>query len=227
MNVQVAIDGPAGAGKSTVARLLARRLGVAYVDTGAMYRCLALLSLRRGIAPGNAEALAELARTLRIRFAPEADGQRVWMFDDDVTAAIRSEEVGGLAPAVAGHAAVREWLVESQKQLAARNEGIVMDGRDIGTAVLPAAPVKIFLTASLAVRAQRRFEELTARGFAVTPAQVRALVEERDRVDGTRSVSPLRAAADAVILDTTCLTPREAVAMIAALCAERAADRIE
>lgn len=221
VNIQVAVDGPAGAGKSTVARLVAQRLRIPYIDSGAMYRSLALMATRLRVHPDDEKPLARLADSLDVRFVAAAAGQRVMLGDEDVSQEIRSAEIGRIAPLVARHSMVREHMVTRQRQLAVECNGVVMDGRDIGTHVLPRADVKIYLTASLDTRAARRYAELEAQGSHLSLEQVRETVRERDRVDGTRQVAPMRPAEDAVIVDTTVLSVDEAVAMIAALCEER------
>lgn len=227
VNIQVAIDGPAGAGKSTVAQLVAQRLRIPYIDSGAMYRSLALLAFRRDVHPDDESALAKLADSLDVRFAASSTGLRVMLGQEDVSEEIRSAEIGRLAPLVARHSTVREHMVARQRQLAVECDGVVMDGRDIGSHVLPEAEVKIYLTASLDTRAARRYAELVARDSRLSLEQVRETVRARDKVDGTRMVAPMRPADDAVIIDTTALSVNEAVAMIAALCEERRFRREE
>jgi cytidylate kinase len=209
----VAIDGPTAAGKSTVARTIARRLGYAYVDTGAMYRTVALAAQRRGTRLSDPEALTRLARGLTIEFTGSPDGGRVLADGEDVTDAIRSPEVSEASSRISAIPGVREAMVARQRVLAAAG-GVVMEGRDIGTVVLPDAEVKIFLTASLQARAARRHAELAARGVAVSLEEVRRQVAARDRRDETRAHSPLRPAPDAVTVDTTALTLEEAIAAV-------------
>ena len=203
----IAIDGPSGAGKSTAGRILADRLGYVFLDTGAMYRALALQALRRGVALDDGPVLAELARASPIDLAP---GGGVRLDGEDVTAAIRTREVSAAASRVSVHPAVRREMVARQREMGSGG-GVVMDGRDIGTAVFPDADVKFYVDADPAQRARRRHEELAAAGV---PSDLRAIEEEtrqRDRADSTRSDSPLTRAPDAVHVDTTGLAPEAVV----------------
>ena len=212
----VAIDGPAGAGKSTVARAVARRLGAAYLDTGAMYRALTWLAHRRGGAPGDGERLAELAREVPIVIEPTDDGDRVLVDGRDVTREIREPEIAADVSEVSAHAGVREQMVAAQRALLSEGEW-VSDGRDVGTTVWPEADVKIFLTASLEERARRRAEELAARGILQDPGRVLEDVRRRDRIDTTRPVSPLRVAPDAVVIDSSELDADQVVERVVEL----------
>lgn len=198
----IAIDGPAGAGKSTVSRRLAQELGLRYVDTGAMYRVVGVLAERAGIDFADDGALAALCDALDLRFEEAADGVRVLADGADLTGAIRTAAAGQLASRVSTNPVVRERLVARQRSMAAGG-GVVMEGRDIGTVVLPQATVKIFLVASAAERARRRAAELVARGEPADVAEITREIEERDRRDATRAHSPLRPAADAIRVDTT------------------------
>ncbi len=198
----VAIDGPVGAGKSTVARAVAQRLNFRYVDTGAMYRSVAWAALRCGMSLQDEAAVTALAGSLRIEFVTHPQGQRVLVDAVDVTEAIRAPEVSDGASVVSIYPGVREAMVAVQRRLGAEG-GVVMEGRDIGTVVFPDAEVKVFLDASLDVRAQRRFEELRGRGAVVEFEAVRRAEEERDRRDRTRDHSPLRQAPDAIVIDST------------------------
>jgi cytidylate kinase len=209
----VAIDGPTAAGKSTVAREIARRLGYTYLDTGAMYRAVALGARRRGVDLDDGDALTRLAGQLAIGFAHGPDGDRVLVDGDDVSEAIRLPDVSDASSRVSTVPGVRSAMVARQRVLAEAG-GVVMEGRDIGTVVVPDAEVKVFLSASLDVRARRRHAELVARGVAATFDEVRRQVEDRDRRDETRAHSPLRAAADAVTVDTSALTIDEAVSAV-------------
>jgi cytidylate kinase len=197
----IAIDGPAGAGKSTVARALARRLGFFLLDTGAIYRALALTASRAGVAFSDAEPLGRMAETLPIQFDEEG---RVFLGNEDVSVAIRTPEMSQGASTVSAHPPVREALLGLQRRLAARGRCVV-EGRDIGTVVLPWAPLKIFLTASSEVRARRRYDELTAKGQTVDLAETLREMLVRDERDSTRAVAPLKQADDAVLLDTSAL----------------------
>jgi cytidylate kinase len=216
----IAIDGPAGAGKSTVSRRIAQELGLRYVDTGAMYRVVGVLAERAGIDFGDDAGLAALCDRLELRFDERADGLHVLADGADLSAAIRTAAAGQLASKVSTNPIVRERLVALQRALA-RGGGVVMEGRDIGTVVLPDATVKIYLVASAAERARRRCAELNARGEAADEAAITREIEERDRRDQTRAHSPLRPAADAVWLDTTAEPLGAVVARVRALIAAR------
>lgn len=209
----IAIDGPAGAGKSTVARQLADHLGYIYLDSGAMYRCVALLVLRQGLDPQTSVALAESAE---ISFDPGGVGepQRVLLSGEDVTAAIRTPEVSQMASKVAAVPGVRSAMVRLQKELGGEG-GVVMEGRDIGTVVFPNAELKIFLTASPEERARRRHAELEARGEVMEYSAVLAEQHERDERDQTREASPLVAADDAEVFRTDGRTIEQIVAELA------------
>jgi cytidylate kinase len=192
--IRVAIDGPMGSGKSTVAREVARRLGFRYVDTGAMYRAVAVAALRRGISPDDAEGLARLAREMRLQIEPAADGtSRVLIDGEDVTAALRSVEVNRVVSRVARVPGVRDALGGIQRSLGASG-GVVMEGRDIGSVILPAAEVKVFLTSSAEERARRRQAELAAAGQVVPLEDVRRIEAEDDQAAMSREVAPLRVA---------------------------------
>ena len=216
----VALDGPGGSGKSTVARRVAERLGFVYLDTGAMYRAVGLLATEKGVPLDDEEAVAAVARDAALRF--DGDG-RVLAGERDVSAAIRTLEMGAAASVVSVHPRVRALLVEQQRRLGARGD-VVMEGRDIGTNVFPDAAVKLFLTARPEVRAARRAAELRASGAAVDEADVLAAVNERDRRDSTRSVAPLCRADDAVELDTSDLTLDQVVDAVVDIVRSRAAS---
>lgn len=215
--INVAIDGPAGAGKSTVARLVADKLGYIYVDTGAMYRTVTLKALREGADLHNPEQLGRLADRLSIRLVPESGGQRVLMDGEDVTEQIRSRDVTGLVSRVAAMPSIRTILVRLQRAIASER-GVVMDGRDIGTSVLPDAEVKVFMTASVRIRAERRWKEVREKEPHATVESLMEAIAERDRTDEEREVSPLRQAPDALLLDTSQMNAEEAADRIVLLC---------
>jgi cytidylate kinase len=219
----IAIDGPAGAGKSTTARRVAERLGYLYVDTGAMYRAVTLAALRVGI-PLEEEALASLLPQLRIELQVHPEGQRTFVNGEDVTEQIRLPEVTRWVSLVSSFPAVRRFLVEQQRRLG-REGGVVMDGRDIGTVVFPDADVKVFLTASLPVRARRRLQELQSRGIMATEEEVARELEARDRLDSQRHESPLSCAPDAVVIDTTELSIEEQTERVLALVREKLCNK--
>lgn len=217
MPYSIAIDGPAGAGKSTIARAVARELGFVYVDTGAMYRAVGFYCLSEGIPIRTEERVCEAVRDITVRIAYDAAGeQRVYLNGEDVSVRIRTQEVGDAASTVSQYPLVREKLVALQQQLA-RESSVVMDGRDIGTKVLPQANLKIYLTASEEVRAERRFRELREKGQRISLPEVLREVRERDYRDMHREHSPLRQAADAVLLDASALSIDETIDAILAL----------
>jgi CMP/dCMP kinase len=220
MKPTIAIDGPAGGGKSTVSRAVAQALGYRYVDTGAMYRVVGVLADATGIDFADAGRLAMLCDQLELTFEEGPDGLRVVANGRDVTRDIRSAVAGQLASKVSVVPAVRERLVARQRAMA-EGGGVVMEGRDIGTVVLPDATVKIFLVASAAERARRRAAELRRRGEAVDEAAMQTEIEERDRRDANRAHSPLRPAADALLVDTTSESVEAVVARVRALIAAR------
>jgi cytidylate kinase len=208
MGLVVAIDGPSGAGKSTAGKALAERLGYTYVDTGAMYRALALKALRLGTPLDSGERLAALARETRIELTDGGRGVR--LDGEDATAAIRVREVSAAASRVSVHPGVRRRMVARQQELG-RSGGVVLDGRDIGTAVFPDAEVKFYLDAAPERRAARRQAELAAAGEGAELAAIEKEIRDRDRADASRQDSPLVRAPDAVLLDTTQLTPEQVV----------------
>ncbi|QZA09615.1 (d)CMP kinase [Mycolicibacter heraklionensis] len=207
----VAIDGPAGTGKSTVARGLAKALGSRYLDTGAMYRVVTLAVLRSGVALDDLDGVAAVAQGVEVSVDPQPDGDRAFLGAEDVSREIRGDEVTRAVSAVAAVPAVRSRLVAVQQQLAAQGGGVVVEGRDVGTVVLPDADVKIFLTASAETRARRRNDQNIAAGLRDDYAGVLADVLRRDEMDSTRAVSPLRPADDAVIVDTGDMTQDQVV----------------
>ncbi len=218
--MQIAIDGPAGAGKSTAAKAVAKELGYLYIDTGAMYRAVALMAMRRHIDEGQIQQLIDLTRDLDISLRQMEDGYYVFADGEDITKDIRRPEVGNLASAISAIAEIRKLLVKKQQDLAAHTP-VVMDGRDIGTVVLPKAECKIFLTADSAIRAQRRVLELKERGIDTDPQQVEADIIKRDLQDSNRAASPLKKADDAVLLDNSYLSVEEVVAEILRIAKER------
>lgn len=211
--INIAIDGPAGAGKSTVAKQVADQLGYVYIDTGAMYRAITLKALQKGIDVHDEEQLAALLEQSEIRLKAGIDGQKVYIDNEDVTSAIRVREVTNQASVVASHEKIRLALQQLQRELA-RNKGVVMDGRDIGTYVLPDAEVKIFLSASITERAQRRFLELQQKGQPVSLSELQEEIRKRDERDSQREVAPLRKAEDALEIDSTGLTIEQVVQQI-------------
>lgn len=215
----IAIDGPSGVGKSTVARAVASRLGLSYVESGAMYRAVALAALETETPLDDADALGAIAARADFRFETSASGNRLWLNGRDVTEAIRSAEVTRAASIVSTHAPVRAHLVERQRALGAAG-GVVMEGRDIGTVVFPGADVKIFLDASAEVRGQRRLKDRESAAALGAEAILREIAE-RDRRDQTREISPLAPAPDAVLIDTTQLTAQEVADRIAEIAAAR------
>jgi pantoate ligase/cytidylate kinase len=219
----LAIDGPAGAGKSTVARGVAERLGYTYIDTGAMYRAVAWTARQRGLMPDAASDLAALAAGLPIEFRMAGGRQRVLVGGEDVTEAIREPEIGSLASVISTHPGVRAALVRAQRAMGAPG-GVVMEGRDIGTVVFPDAELKIYLDATVPERARRREGDLRRQGRRATLSQVRQEIEERDRRDSTRADSPLRQAPGAVHLMTDGLTVEAVIDRVTALVRERTAE---
>lgn len=220
--LQIAIDGPAGAGKSTVAKLIARQLGYTYIDTGAMYRAIALAVLRAEVPVSDADAVAAVANRCRITFVPDDQGSehRILLNGEDVTDEIRSPRISQTVSTIAAIPAVRERLLAVQRSLAAHGN-VVMDGRDIGTVVLPQAQVKVFLTASLGERTQRRLKELRRQGYDTDEATLSSEILARDQRDAQRSVAPLKRADDAHLVDTTGKEPEVVVQEILAICQER------
>ena len=212
--INVAIDGPAGAGKSTISRRAAASLGFIYIDTGALYRTVGLHALRLGVDTKDAAAVAAtLTDDLHVELRFVGGEQRMFLNDEDVSDAIRTPEASLAASAVSAVPAVRAYLFDLQKQLAHEND-CIMDGRDIGTVVLPDAQVKIFLTASPEARAQRRFEELIGKGMDVTFEDVLADMKQRDYNDSHRAIAPLKPADDAILLDTSGNTLEQSVALV-------------
>ncbi len=220
MSFQIAIDGPAGAGKSTIAKRVAKQKGFIYVDTGAMYRAMAYYLLSKKVSPKDAQAIEENCQNADITICYEEGEQVVLLNGENVNGVIRSEAVGNMASASSPNPKVRERLTLLQKELAKTNN-VVMDGRDIGTCVLPDADVKIYLTASSKVRAKRRFDELSAKGISCDIEQIEADIIKRDEQDMTRKVAPLKQAEDAVLLDSSHMTVDEVAGAILDLCEKR------
>jgi cytidylate kinase len=216
----IAIDGPAGAGKSTIARSVAEKLHFVYVDTGAMYRAMALHFLRMGISPADEAAISQAAKDVKVTISYENGEQQVILNGENVSGLIRTGEVSDMASATSIYLPVREKLVELQKELA-RNESVIMDGRDIGTCVLPEADLKIYLTASSKVRAKRRFAQLKENQGQYTLEDIEKDIIERDSRDMNRENSPLRQAEDALLLDSSDMTKKEVEDRILELFLER------
>jgi cytidylate kinase len=216
----IAIDGPAGAGKSSVAKRVAQALGYRYLDTGALYRALAWKAMQRGLRPQDTRYIIEMTRETRVELQQHNGEQRVLVDGEDVTDAIRAPEVGNLASPISAIPEVREILLEWQREFG-RQGGTVAEGRDTGTVVFPNAEVKIFLTASLNERARRRHKELLERGINISFDQVKLDMEARDQRDSTRHIAPLRPAPDAVVIDTERLTIDEVVEEVLRICRAR------
>lgn len=214
--MKVAIDGPAGAGKSTVARRLARELGYVYIDTGAMYRALTLKALQEGIPLSAQTALVKLAQNTHIHFEYRPDFQKTVCDGQDVSNDIRSPEVSEAVSTVAAYPEVRQIMVEEQRGLA-QGAAVVMDGRDIGTCVLPDADFKFYLTASLEERSRRRLEEMRARGYDPDPEKIRNEISERDEKDSGREVGALKIQPDSIVIDTSKLSVDQVVEKMLAL----------
>ncbi len=211
--INIAIDGPASSGKSTVAKILANDYGFIYTDTGAMYRSVTLMAIKAGVAFTDEDALVQLIHENAISFKQTDQGQLVFINDNNVTEDIRQPEVTNNVSEVSAHEAVRRELVKKQQEIA-QASGVVMDGRDIGTAVLPNAEVKIFLVASVVERAERRYKENQSKGIMTDFQTLKEEIEHRDLLDSTRKISPLKKAADAELLDTTGMTIQQVVTSI-------------
>ncbi|NTV78914.1 MAG: (d)CMP kinase [Clostridiales bacterium] len=213
MSFNIAIDGPAGAGKSTIAKKLSKDLGYIYVDTGAMYRAMALFMIRNNIEAGDEQQIIKACDEVDITIKHEDGSQQVFLNHENVNELIRTEAVGNMASAVAKIAQVRTKLVDLQRTLA-KNNNVVMDGRDIGSFVLPDANIKIYLTASSIVRAKRRFDELCAKGIECELNEIKEDIEKRDYQDMNREISPLVQASDAILLDTSSMAIDQVVEAI-------------
>ncbi|WP_181236111.1 (d)CMP kinase [Enterococcus avium] len=211
--ISIAIDGPASSGKSTVAKILASDFHFIYVDTGAMYRAITFLAIKHNIAFSDEDGLAELTKKYPITFKQSAHGQLVFADDEEITQVIRQPDVTGAVSEVSAHGKVREELVEAQRKLA-QVGGVVMDGRDIGTTVLPQAEVKIFLVASVDERAQRRYKENQEKGIEMDFEAIKEAIAKRDYLDSHREVSPLIQAEDAELVDTTGMSIEQVVTKI-------------
>lgn len=217
MGYNVAIDGPAGAGKSTIAKLVAKEKGYIYVDTGAMYRGLAIHFLDQGIKAEETDKIIKACRDAQVTIKYEDGVQQVYLNGKNITSRLRTEEVGNMASKSSPIPEVRAKLLELQQDLA-REQDVIMDGRDIGTCVLPDADVKIYLTASVETRAKRRYDELTEKGIECNLEKIAEDIKERDERDMTREIAPLKQAEDAHLVDSSHMTIEEVVAAITALC---------
>ena len=209
----IAIDGPAGSGKSTVARLISRTLGIIYLDTGAIYRAVGLAALKRNINLEDEEALVELIKNIKIEIIPSKGQQKILLDGEDITQTIRTEEVGMAASKVSRHPMVRKELLELQRNFA-RKGNLVAEGRDTTTVVFPQADVKIFLTATLEERAKRRYKEMLEKGLKANFEEVMESIRKRDEQDSNREIAPLKPAPDAIIIDTSNLSPEEVMEII-------------
>ena len=216
MGYNIAIDGPAGAGKSTIAKLVAKELGFIYVDTGAMYRGLAIHFLKKGIVPGEVEKIEAACEDAKVELGYENGVQQVYLNGENITSQLREEAVGNMASVSSAVPAVRAKLLDLQRNLA-KEKDVVMDGRDIGTNVLPNADVKVYLTASVECRAMRRFKELQEKGEACDFEQIRQDIQERDERDMTREIAPLKQAEDATLIDSSEMGIDDVVKAIIAL----------
>lgn len=220
--IQIAIDGPAGAGKSTIAKIAAEKLGYTYIDTGAMYRALTYKALQHQIDLSSEEAVTTLLKQTVIELQPSPNGQLVFLDGQNVSSEIRSNEVTSQVSTVAAHGAMREIMVERQYEMAEKG-GVIMDGRDIGTAVLPKAELKVFMSATVEERARRRYEDNKQRGIDSSFEELKEEIALRDKMDSEREASPLVQAEDAIYLDTTELSIDEAANAILKLASERMA----
>ncbi len=217
MGYNIAIDGPAGAGKSTIAKRVAKEMGYVYVDTGAMYRALAIFFLKKGLKPEDTEQIAKVCKDAEVSIGYEDGMQQVYLNGENVTSMLREEAVGNMASVSSAIKEVRAQLLELQRELA-RTKDVVMDGRDIGTNILPNADVKVYLTASVETRAKRRYTELKEKGIACDLQEIAHDIEERDTRDMNREIAPLKQAEDAVYVDSSEMTIDEVTEAIKALC---------
>ncbi len=218
--IAVAIDGPAGAGKSTIARAVAQAMGFIYVDTGALYRALGLYAVQKGVDPADERAVSALLQGARVELAFAEGEQRVFLCGEDVTGFIRTPQISMAASKVSALPAVRAFLFDLQRELAEKHD-VIMDGRDIGTVVLPHAQVKIFLTASAEDRANRRYQEMLSKGQQADYQQVLADIRKRDEQDENRAVAPLKPAPDAIVVDTTGNELEQSIALLRNVIKER------
>ena len=217
MGYNIAIDGPAGAGKSTIAKLVAKEKGYIYVDTGAMYRGLAIHFIKKGIKAEDIKGIVEACKDAEVSIVYENDVQQIYLNGENVTAMLRTEEVGNMASKTSAIPAVREKLLELQRTLA-REKNVIMDGRDIGTNILPNADVKIYLTASVETRATRRYKELLEKGENCVYEEIAQDIKERDERDMNREIAPLKQAEDAILVDSSEMTIDEVVKTICSYC---------
>ena len=217
MGYNIAIDGPAGAGKSTIAKLVAKEKGYIYVDTGAMYRGLAIHFLKKGIQTEEKEKIIDACKDAEVSIGYEDGAQQIYLNGENITSMLREEAVGNMASISSAVPEVRAKLLDLQRNLA-KEKDVVMDGRDIGTHVLPNADVKIYLTASVECRANRRFKELTEKGIACNYDEIAQDIQERDTRDMNREIAPLKKADDAVLVDSSDMTIEEVVKAITGLC---------
>ena len=220
MGFNVAIDGPAGAGKSTIAKRLAKELGFVYVDTGAMYRAIGLYMLKNSVDGSDEAAVSEAVKNVEVTLSYEDGVQCVYLNGEDVSGMIRTEEVSALASQTSAYQAVREKLLDLQRTMA-KNKDVLMDGRDIGTTILPNADVKIYLTASVETRAKRRYDEYIAKGQTCDLAEIEEDIKTRDHNDMTRKISPLKKADDAIEVDSSNMNIDEVVETIKNICKEK------
>lgn len=223
MSFNIAIDGPAGAGKSTIAKRAAKELGFIYVDTGAMYRTIALYLLKQNVDCEQEEQLRKALEEIEVQISYENDEQQLWLNGENVTGLIRTEEVGQMASRSSAKPMVRAKLLELQRTMAEKFD-VLMDGRDIGTLILPNAQLKIYLTASAEARAKRRYQELQQKGVACTLEEIQKEMEERDYRDMHRDTAPLKQAEDAVLVDSSDMTIDEVVARIKELAAQKGSN---
>lgn len=217
MGYNVAIDGPAGAGKSTIAKRVSKEMGYIYVDTGAMYRALAVHFLQCGLTPEDTGKIREACKSAKVELGYEDGMQQVYLNGENVTGKLRTEEVSHMASVSSALPEIRAHLLELQRDMA-REHDVLMDGRDIGTHILPNADVKVYLTASVQTRAMRRYLEYQEKGIACDLAEIEKDIEERDYRDMNREIAPLRQAEDAVLIDSSDMTIDEVVEAIKALC---------